>query len=218
MNSATPSADPIIARRGVLLVLSSPSGAGKTTLSRALLDSDGGIRLSISVTTRKPRPGEVDGKDYVFVSGENFERMRAAGDLLEWAQVFGNAYGTPRAPVEEAIARGEDVLFDIDWQGAQQLAEKMAGDLVRVFILPPSGSVLENRLRGRAQDPPEVVAKRMAEASAEISHWAEYDYVIVNADLDTSISGLKAILAAERLKRERQLGLSLFVRDLQSGL
>jgi guanylate kinase len=218
LNSATPSADPIIARRGVLLVLSSPSGAGKTTLSRALLDSDGGIRLSISVTTRKPRPGEVDGKDYVFVSGENFERMRAAGDLLEWAQVFGNAYGTPRAPVEEAIARGEDVLFDIDWQGAQQLAEKMAGDLVRVFILPPSGSVLENRLRGRAQDPPEVVAKRMAEASAEISHWAEYDYVIVNADLDTSISGLKAILAAERLKRERQLGLSLFVRDLQSGL
>ncbi len=202
----------------MLLVLSSPSGAGKTTLSRALLDSDGGIRLSISVTTRKPRPGEVDGKDYVFVSGENFERMRAAGDLLEWAQVFGNAYGTPRAPVEEAIARGEDVLFDIDWQGAQQLAEKMAGDLVRVFILPPSGSVLENRLRGRAQDPPEVVAKRMAEASAEISHWAEYDYVIVNADLDTSISGLKAILAAERLKRERQLGLSLFVRDLQSGL
>lgn len=218
MNSATPSADPSIARRGVLLVLSSPSGAGKTTLSRALLDSDGGIRLSISVTTRKPRPGEIDGKDYVFVSGEDFERMRAAGDLLEWAQVFGNAYGTPRAPVEEAIARGEDVLFDIDWQGAQQLAEKMAGDLVRVFILPPSGSVLESRLRGRAQDPPEVVAKRMAEASAEISHWAEYDYVIVNADLDASIAGLKSILAAERLKRERQLGLSLFVRDLQSGL
>lgn len=218
MNSASPSADPGIARRGVLLVLSSPSGAGKTTLSRALLDNDGGIRLSISVTTRKPRPGEIDGKDYIFVSGEEFERMRAAGDLLEWAQVFGNAYGTPRAPVEQAIARGEDVLFDIDWQGAQQLAEKMAGDLVRVFILPPSGSVLETRLKGRAQDPPEVVAKRMAEASAEISHWAEYDYVIVNADLDTSIAGLRSILAAERLKRERQLGLSLFVRDLQSGL
>ncbi|MGE5265890.1 MAG: guanylate kinase [Deltaproteobacteria bacterium] len=218
MSSAATSADPRIARRGVLLVLSSPSGAGKTTLSRALLDGDDGIRLSISVTTRKPRPGEIDGKDYIFVSGEDFERMRAAGDLLEWAQVFGNAYGTPRAPVEEAIARGEDVLFDIDWQGAQQLAEKMAGDLVRVFILPPSGSVLESRLRGRAQDPPEVVAKRMAEASAEISHWAEYDYVIVNADLDTSIAGLKSILAAERLKRERQLGLSLFVRDLQSGL
>lgn len=218
MNSASLSADPGIARRGVLLVLSSPSGAGKTTLSRALLDNDGGIRLSISVTTRKPRPGEIDGKDYIFVSAEEFERMRAAGDLLEWAQVFGNAYGTPRAPVEQAIARGEDVLFDIDWQGAQQLAEKMAGDLVRVFILPPSGSVLETRLKGRAQDPPEVVAKRMAEASAEISHWAEYDYVIVNADLDTSIAGLRSILAAERLKRERQLGLSLFVRDLQSGL
>jgi guanylate kinase len=218
LNSAATSSDPRIARRGVLLVLSSPSGAGKTTLSRALLDGDGGIQLSISVTTRKPRPGEIDGKDYIFVSGEDFERMRDAGDLLEWAQVFGNAYGTPRAPVENAIARGEDVLFDIDWQGAQQLAEKMAGDLVRVFILPPSGSVLESRLKGRAQDPPEVVAKRMAEASAEISHWAEYDYVIVNADLDTSIAGLKSILAAERLKRERQLGLSLFVRDLQSAL
>lgn len=218
MNSAETSTDPRIARRGVLLVLSSPSGAGKTTLSRALLDGDDGIRLSISVTTRKPRPGEIDGKDYIFVSSEEFERMRAAGELLEWAQVFGNSYGTPRAPVELAIARGEDVLFDIDWQGAQQLAEKMAGDLVRVFILPPSGSVLETRLKGRAQDPPEVVAKRMAEASAEISHWAEYDYVIVNADLDTSIAGLRAIVAAERLKRERQLGLSLFVRDLQSGL
>jgi guanylate kinase len=218
LNSAATSADPRIARRGVLLVLSSPSGAGKTTLSRALLDGDGGIQLSISLTTRKPRPGEIDGKDYIFVSGEDFERMRDAGDLLEWAQVFGNAYGTPRAPVEDAIARGEDVLFDIDWQGAQQLAEKMASDLVRVFILPPSGSVLESRLKGRAQDPPEVVAKRMAEASAEISHWAEYDYVIVNADLDTSIAGLKSILAAERLKRERQLGLSLFVRDLQSAL
>ena len=144
--------------------------------------------------------------------------MRKKGDLLEWAKVFGNSYGTPRAPVEAAIARGEDVLFDIDWQGAQQLSEKMAGDLVRVFILPPSGAVLETRLRGRAQDPPEIVAKRMAEASSEISHWAEYDYVIVNADLETSISGLKSILAAERLKRERLLGLSQFVRDLQSDL
>jgi guanylate kinase len=202
----------------VLLVLSSPSGAGKTTLSRALLDGDPGIRLSISVTTRKPRPGEEDGKDYIFVDGDRFETMRANGDLLEWARVFGNAYGTPRAPVEAAIAHGEDVLFDIDWQGAQQLAEKMAGDLVRVFILPPSGAVLETRLKGRAQDPPEVVAKRMAEASAEISHWAEYDYVIVNADLEASMNGLKAILAAERLKRERLLGLSQFVRDLQSEL
>ena len=218
MNSAEPSTPPPIARRGVLLVLSSPSGAGKTTLSRALLEGDGGIRLSISVTTRTPRPGEVDGKDYIFVDHARFEEMRTKGELLEWATVFGNFYGTPRAPVEAAIARGEDVLFDIDWQGAQQLSEKMAGDLVRVFILPPSGTVLETRLKGRAQDPPEVVAKRMAEASAEISHWAEYDYVIVNADLAVSIEGLRSILAAERLRRERLLGLSQFVRDLQTGL
>ncbi|MDX2309404.1 MAG: guanylate kinase [Hyphomicrobium sp.] len=207
-----------VARRGVLLVLSSPSGAGKTTLSRMLLESDPGIRLSISVTTRTSRPGEIDGKDYIFVDHARFEAMRDQGDLLEWARVFGNFYGTPRAPVEAAIQRGEDVLFDIDWQGAQQLAEKMAKDLVRVFILPPSGSVLETRLKGRAQDPAEVVAKRMAEASAEISHWAEYDYVIVNGDLGQSISGLKAILAAERLKRERLLGLMDFVRGLQSSL
>jgi len=218
LNNGSIPTQPAIARRGVLLVLSSPSGAGKTTLSRVLLDGDCGIRLSISVTTRKPRPGEEDGKDYIFVDEARFETMRKKGDLLEWAKVFGNSYGTPRAPVEAAIARGEDVLFDIDWQGAQQLSEKMAGDLVRVFILPPSGAVLETRLRGRAQDPPEIVAKRMAEASSEISHWAEYDYVIVNADLETSISGLKSILAAERLKRERLLGLSQFVRDLQSDL
>ncbi len=218
MNSAANSPHPPIARRGVLLVLSSPSGAGKTTLSRALLASDGGIRLSISVTTRKPRPGEVDGADYIFVDEARFEAMRADAELLEWATVFGNSYGTPRAPVEAAISRGEDVLFDIDWQGAQQLSEKMAGDLVRVFILPPSGRVLETRLKGRAQDPPDVVAKRMAEAAAEISHWAEYDYVIVNAELETSVAGLKSILAAERLKRDRLLGLSQFVRDLQSGL
>jgi guanylate kinase len=218
LNSAANSPHPQIARRGVLLVLSSPSGAGKTTLSRALLASDGGIRLSISVTTRKPRPGEVDGADYIFVDEARFEAMRADAELLEWATVFGNSYGTPRAPVEAAISRGEDVLFDIDWQGAQQLSEKMAGDLVRVFILPPSGRVLETRLKGRAQDPPDVVAKRMAEAAAEISHWAEYDYVIVNAELETSVAGLKSILAAERLKRDRLLGLSQFVRDLQSGL
>jgi len=218
LNSAATSPHPPIARRGVLLVLSSPSGAGKTTLSRALLEGDGGIRLSISVTTRKPRPGEVDGADYIFVDEARFKAMRADAELLEWATVFGNSYGTPRAPVEAAISRGEDVLFDIDWQGAQQLSEKMAGDLVRVFILPPSGRVLETRLKGRAQDPPDVVAKRMAEAAAEISHWAEYDYVIVNADLDTSVAGLKSILAAERLKRDRLLGLSQFVRDLQSGL
>lgn len=216
-DSASP-VEPAVARRGVLLVLSSPSGAGKTTLSRALLGSDNGIRLSVSVTTRRPRPGEVEGEDYVFVDEARFEAMRDGGELLEWARVFGNFYGTPRVPVEAALARGEDVLFDIDWQGAQQLAERMPGDLVRVFILPPSGAVLESRLRERAQDAPDVVAKRMAEAAAEISHWAEYDYVIVNAALEDSIAGLRAILAAERLKRERLLGLSDFVRGLQNGL
>ena len=207
-----------MARRGLLLVLSSPSGAGKTTLARALLASDPNIHLSVSVTTRKPRPGEVDGKDYIFVDEKKFERMLEAGGLLEWARVFDNFYGTPKARVEAAIAGGEDVLFDIDWQGTQQLAEKMPGDLVRIFILPPSGKLLEMRLRERAQDPPEVVARRMAQASAEISHWAEYDYVIINDNLDESVEGLRAILGAERLKRERLLGLSAFVRDMQKAL
>jgi guanylate kinase len=207
-----------IERRGLLLVLSSPSGAGKTTLARALIDSDCNIAMSVSVTTRKPRPGEVEGRDYYFTDASGFARMRDSGELLEWATVFGNSYGTPRAAVENAIAAGRDVLFDIDWQGAQQLKERMAGDLVRVFILPPSGEILENRLRGRNQDPPEVVAKRMAEASNEISHWAEYDYVIVNDDIAASLAGLKAILTAERLKRERLLGLTGFVRELQKAL
>jgi guanylate kinase len=211
-------AAPKIARRGLLLVLSSPSGAGKTTLARALLDSDDNISLSVSVTTRRPRPGEVEGRDYFFLDQKRFAAMRETGKLLEWAKVFDNFYGTPREAVERAVADGRDVLFDIDWQGTQQLAEKMQHDLVRVFILPPSGKTLEARLKTRAQDPPEVVAKRMAEASAEISHWAEYDYVIVNADLDESIAGLKAILKAERLKRERLLGLSAFVREMQRAL
>lgn len=209
---------PDIARRGLLLVLSSPSGAGKTTLARSLLGSDENIRLSVSVTTRKPRPGEVEGRDYYFVDEKRFQRMREDGKLLEWAKVFDNYYGTPRAAVEKAVKGGQDVLFDIDWQGTQQLAEKMPHDLVRVFILPPSGKTLEARLRSRNQDPPEVVARRMAEASAEISHWAEYDYVIVNADLDRSIEGLKSILTAERLKRQRLLGLSAFVRQMQKAL
>jgi len=209
---------PRIARRGLLLVLSSPSGAGKTTLARALLDGDSGIHLSVSVTTRKARPGEVHGKDYHFIDEAAFSRLRDAGDLLEWARVFDHHYGTPRAAVEEALAAGRDVLFDIDWQGAQQLSEKLAGDLVRVFVLPPSGDVLEQRLHTRAQDPRDVVARRMAKAAAEISHWPEYDYVIVNSHLQDSIAGLRAILAAERLKRERLLGLSDFVRDLQSRL
>ena len=216
--ASSPGSASVIHRRGLLLVLSSPSGAGKTTLARALLASDALITMSVSVTTRPPRPGEADGRDYHFTDAAGFARMEVKGELLEWARVFSNSYGTPRAPVEAAIKAGRDVLFDIDWQGAQQLAEKMAGDLVRVFILPPSGAALEERLRNRAQDPPEVVAKRMAEASNELSHWAEYDYVIVNETLAESLAGLRAILAAERLKRDRQSGLMAFVRDLQAGL
>ena len=212
------STSPRIARRGLMLVLSSPSGAGKTTLARRLLESDGDITLSVSVTTRGPRNGEADGIDYHFIDEARFERMRAVGELLEWARVFDNHYGTPRAPVETAIAAGRDVLFDIDWQGAQQLEEKLPKDLVRVFILPPSAATLEARLRSRGQDSDEVVRRRMAAASAEISHWAEYDYVIVNADLEASLARLRAILAAERVKRERLLGLSAFVREMQSGL
>jgi len=212
------SENPKIERRGLLLVLSSPSGAGKTSLSRALLETDRHIALSVSVTTRKPRPGEVDGRDYIFVDEPTFKAMAKQDQLLEWATVFGNYYGTPRAPIEKAIAEGRDVLFDIDWQGTQQLSERMAGDLVRVFVLPPSGETLEHRLRGRAQDPDEVVAKRMAEASNEISHWAEYDYVIVNADLEESSAALRAILIAERLRRDRMTGLSSFVRGLQAAL
>jgi guanylate kinase len=207
-----------IHRRGLLLVLSSPSGAGKTTLSRALLKSDTAITMSVSVTTRKPRPGEVEGQDYYFTDGDRFAAMEGEGQLLEWARVFGNCYGTPRKPVEAAVRAGRDVLFDIDWQGAQQLAETMAGDLVRVFILPPSGRALEERLHNRAQDPADVVARRMAEASNELSHWAEYDYVMVNENIDVSLASLRAILAAERLRRDRQSGLSAFVRDLQKGL
>jgi guanylate kinase len=209
---------PRIERRGLLLVLSSPSGAGKTTLARRLIEADGSIAMSVSVTTRAPRPGEVDGMDYRFVDAAAFKRMREAGELLEWARVFDNFYGTPRAPVDAAIAKGRDILFDIDWQGAQQLSEKMKHDVVRVFILPPSAAVLADRLRARAQDAEPVVKRRMAEASDEISHWPEYDYVIVNADLAASLEGLAAILSAERLKRERLDGLSAFVREMQNSL
>lgn len=216
--TAKPALQPAIPRRGLLYILSSPSGAGKTTLARRLLSSDATIAMSVSVTTRKPRPGEIDGQDYVFVDHAEFERLRDAGALLEWARVFDNYYGTPAGPVAEAIEAGRDVLFDIDWQGAQQLSEKMPGDVVRVFVLPPSGPALEERLKTRAQDPPDVVARRMAAAAAEISHWPEYDYVIVNADVEESVRAVTSILNAERLKRSRLLGLSTFVRGLHKEL
>jgi guanylate kinase len=207
-----------VARRGVMLVLSSPSGAGKTTLSRMLLERYPAIELSISMTTRKPRPGEVEGRDYHFIDERRFDAMVAGGDLLEWAEVFGNRYGTPRAPVEEALGRGRDVLFDIDWQGTQQLREKGRDDLVSVFVLPPSIPALESRLRTRAQDSDEVIHARMSKAANEMSHWAEYDYVVINRDVQRAFEDVCAILAAERLKRERQTGLSAFVRMLQAGL
>lgn len=207
-----------IARRGLLFVMSSPSGAGKTTLSRRLLAADANISMSVSVTTRPPRPGEVEGKDYHFISQDRFMQMRERNELLEWAEVFGNFYGTPRKPVEDALARGRDMLFDIDWQGTQQLSEKMADDLVRLFILPPSAEVLQDRLINRAQDSLTVVAKRMAKASDEISHWPEYDYVIVNEDLDLAHQQVMAILNAERLRRRRRVGLSEFVRGLTREL
>jgi guanylate kinase len=208
----------VVARRGLMLVLSSPSGAGKTTLSRRLLEADLGVDLSISVTTRKQRPGEIDGRDYHFIDAASFETMVEKGELLEWAQVFGHRYGTPRAPVEAALVRGRDVLFDIDWQGTQQLREKAARDLVSIFVLPPSIPDLERRLRSRAQDSDEVIHARMAKAADEMSHWAEYDYVVINTDIDHAFTEVQSILAAERLKRERQTGLSDFVRRLQADL
>lgn len=207
-----------IQRRGLLLVMSSPSGAGKTTLSRRLLAADPMITMSVSVTTRQPRPGEVHGKDYHFITHEEFGRLRDRGDLLEYAEVFGNFYGTLKRPVTEALQAGRDVLFDIDWQGTQQLGAAMEEDLVRIFILPPSADELRERLIGRAQDSASTVAKRMANASAEISHWPEYDYVIVNDDIDTASAEIEAILTAERLRRKRRVGLTVFVRELTKGL
>ena len=198
--------------------MSSPSGAGKTTLSRKLLAADRNITMSVSVTTRTARPGEAEGREYHFISKVAFAAMRDAGGLLEWAEVFGNLYGTPKKPVEEALALGRDVLFDIDWQGTQQLAQAMEDDLVRIFILPPSAEELRLRLIGRAQDAASVVAKRMAEASREISHWPEYDYVIVNDEIETAHGEIGAILTAERLRRRRRTGLTQFVRELTKGL
>jgi len=203
-----------VVRRGLLFVLSSPSGAGKSTLSKMLLAGDDGISLSVSATTRPPRPGEVDGKDYQFVSVERFEQMVSAGDFLEWAHVFGNRYGTPRAPVEALLAKGRDVLFDIDWQGAQQLHQAAGEDVARVFILPPSIEELERRLRARGTDSDAVIAARMDRARAEIGHWSEYDYVLINRDVEACAADIRGILHAERLKRARQVGLVEFTRGL----
>jgi guanylate kinase len=207
-----------IARRGLMFVLSSPSGAGKTTLSRLLLRADRKVELSISVTTRPKRRDEINGRDYHFIDRARFDEMVGAGELLEWAEVFGHRYGTPRRPVDKALQAGRDVLFDIDWQGTQQLREKARTDLVSVFILPPVASELERRLKRRAQNSKAEIGSRMAKASDEMSHWAEYDYVIVNRDKAVAFAEVRAILAAERLKRERQEGLSDFVRRLQAKL
>lgn len=204
-----------MARRGLLLILSSPSGAGKSTLARRLMEWDPTIRFSVSATTRLPRPGEEDGREYYFRSREAFEDMVKTGEMLEHAEVFGNFYGSPKGPVEAAMQQGRDTLFDIDWQGGQQIRNSALGrDVVSIFILPPSIAELESRLRSRAQDTDEVIAGRMAKSRDEISHWAEYDYVIVNTDLDKAFAELTTILQAERLRRDRQPDLSDFVRSL----
>jgi len=205
------------ARRGLLVVLSSPSGAGKSTLTRRLLAEDENMSMSVSATTRPPRPGEVDGEHYFFISKDKFASMIDSNEFLEHAKVFDNYYGTPSQPVEAALEAGRDVLFDIDWQGAQQLTQAAADDLVRIFILPPDMHELERRLRSRAQDSDDVIAKRMAKSEAEISHWAEYDYVIVNSDLEEAMAELRVIIKAERMARRRQHWLQPFVRALISG-
>lgn len=206
-----------IRRRGLMLVLSSPSGAGKTTISRDLLAREPDLSMSVSVTTRAKRPGETPGVDYHFIDPTEFNLRVNRRELLEYAKVFGHYYGTPRTPVEEALAGGRDVLFDIDWQGTQQLAENAPEDLVSVFVLPPSTRELERRLKSRAQDSAEVVSQRMAQAANELSHWAEYDYVIVNSDVEASVRQVQAILQAERLRRERLIGLHEYVKALREG-
>lgn len=207
-----------IDRRGLMLVLSSPSGAGKTTIARRVLAEDGGIASSISHTTRERRPGEVEGKDYHFVDKRTFNRMRDEKAFLEWALVFDNFYGTTRAPVDEALSAGRDVLFDVDWQGADSLRKEAEGDVVSVFVLPPTAGALEERLKTRAQDSDEIVARRMRGASNEIQHWTDYDYVLVNFDVEQSVAAVHAILAAERLKRARLTGLERFVQGLLADL
>jgi guanylate kinase len=206
-----------MARRGLLIILSSPSGAGKSTLARKLMAWDDTIRFSVSATTRAPRAGEVDGREYYFRSRAEFERMIAEGEMLEHAEVFGNFYGSPKAPVEAALRDGRDMLFDIDWQGGQQVRNSSLGkDVVSIFVLPPSIAELEQRLRGRAQDSDEVIAGRMRKSRDEISHWAEYDYVLVNDNLERTSDALRGIIQAERLRRERQTGLNSFVRGLNT--
>lgn len=213
MTPATPS--PIkIARRGLMLVISSPSGAGKSTIARNLLEADPEMSISVSVTTRQRRPSEIDGRHYHFKTIREFEALRATDSLLEWAEVHGNFYGTPRDAVEAAMAAGRDMLFDIDWQGAQQLQEKMAGDVVSIFILPPSMAKLQSRLHRRAEDSEEVIATRLANSRAEIEHWREYDYIVLNDDLDRAFSAVRAIVEAERLRRDRRPGLFDFVNGL----
>jgi guanylate kinase len=212
-----PEASAAIRRRGFLLVLSSPSGAGKTTITQRLVERDPSLARSISVTTRPARPGETDGADYRFIDQARFDAMVAAGDLLEHATVFGHCYGTPRQPIDQAIAAGHDVVADVDWQGTQQLTESLPSDLVTVFILPPDMATLEARLKTRAQDSPAVVAARMAKSAEEMSHWSEYDYVVVNRDLAASVAEVEAIVTAERLRRTRQNGLADFVNHLRGG-
>ena len=207
-----------IARRGLMLVLSSPSGAGKTTIARRLLDEDTSIAPSISHTTRQKRKGETDGEDYYFVDKDTFSTMRDHGAFLEWAVVFDNYYGTTREPVEHSLTKGRDVLFDVDWQGAAALREAAGDDVVSVFVLPPSASALEERLKTRAADSDDVVSRRMRGASNEIQHWDEYDYVVVNFDVDRSVAAVRAILAAERLRRGRLTGLDAFVQGLLTQL
>ncbi|HEY2758971.1 MAG TPA: guanylate kinase [Pseudolabrys sp.] len=207
-----------ISRRGIMLVLSSPSGAGKTTLTRYLLEQEQKVVLSVSVTTRERRPSEIDGVHYLFRSKRQFEVMRDSGDLLEWAEVHGNYYGTPREPVEKALAEGRDVLFDIDWQGTRQLLDKMRDDVVTVFVLPPSADELKARLERRAEDSAQVIAQRLQNAIEEISHWREYDYILVNRDLNESFARLRAILTAERLKRVKMLDLEGFADRLLNDL
>src|SRR3954463_10079251 len=207
-----------VERRGLMFVLSSPSGAGKTTLSRLLIDRMPGLKMSVSATTRAKRPGEIDGKDYLFVDKPRFEAMVKDDELLEWATVFDNRYGTPRAPVEAALSAGQDVLFDIDWQGTQQLREKARQDVVSVFILPPSAADLEKRLHTRAQDSDAVIRGRMSRATHELSHWAEDDYIVIHRSVDDAFAEVQSILKAERLKRERRTGLTGFVRELQRQL